>query len=151
MMITFHTLSHPSTISQNQINIYISITSWMSQICTWSFRTISSEDNDLHIDPQHPACDDWYDGMFSLSMWYLFYSNMHLTVNITYIYWTVTMWNFWMLHMICFCICFIHNIYICKYQHPTRYGFRSWCIESKWFQMISGCTMQQQHIPFWEN
>ena len=112
----------------------------MSQICTWSFCTISSEDNDLHIDPQHPACDDWYDGMFSLSMWYLFYSNMHLTVNIIYIYielslcgtfgccisyvfcicfihniyiyWTVTMWNFWMLHMICFCICFIHNIYM---------------------------------------
>ena len=112
MMITFHTLSHPSTISQNQINIYISITSWMSQICTWSFCTISSEDNDLHIDPQHPACDDWYDGMFSLYMWYLFYSNMHLTVNIIYIYWTVTMWNFWMLHMICFCICFIHNIYM---------------------------------------
>ena len=22
------------------------------------------------------------------------------------------MWNFWMLHMICFCICFIHNIYM---------------------------------------
>ena len=58
----------------------------MSQICTWSFCTISSEDNDLHIDPQHPACDDWYDGMFALYMWYLFYSNMHLTVNIIYIY-----------------------------------------------------------------
>ena len=141
MMITFHTLSHPSTISQNQINIYISITSWMSQICTWSFCTISSEDNDLHIDPQHPACDDWYDGMFSLSMWYLFYSNMHLTVNITYIYIELSLCGTFGC-----CIWYVFAfasfiIYICKYQHPTRYGFRSWCIESKWFQMISGCTI----------